>query len=463
MFEPVKSIGMYQDYALDFMQGRHYGAIFLPMGTGKTYVMIEWMKKQKRDAIQAFPVLILAPKMVCHTWCDELRKFGNGLSWVTAYDGSVASRVAKVQELSFADITIANYETAPKLLGRTYRTVICDESTRIKNPKAVRSKAVYAIGQRATFRWILTGSPVPKGVEDIYGQIYFLDQGKLLGKNKWAFTNRFFSPVPLGNGRQMWTISNANVQRIREIVSPLTFYRKREDCISLPGKLRSVRSIPMSPVIREHTNHIKEYWRHEGREADNALTITAWLRMLCAGFAGDWNPIECGKYSALVELLGDFDLGRDRVVVWTWYTKEQDRVVATLQTDGYKVVAIQGKDPHHVRQSRLAQFERGEISICVISIATGAFGLNELANADAVIYFSNSYDLELRQQSEDRTYRAGRTIPCVYIDLVTEGSIEQHIADILRTKDVKSQSFLEAEIIRRMGLDHRPEKSNTIT
>lgn len=455
MFEPVKAIGSYQDDALAFMKSRAIGAVFLPMGTGKTYVVIEWIKDQLRQQrYHILPVIVFAPKMVCHTWENEIAKFGRGLIVRAAYDGPMIQRQIDIAQTrdGEAHIVICNYEMAEHV-KITPGTVVCDESTRIKNVKAKRSKAVYALGLKAKHRWILTGSPRPKGVEDLYGQFFFLDRGAVLGKNYWAFQARFFSSIPIGNGRQMWKASIDNEQRIKGLLSPYVFYRKREDCIALPEKLYSTRYVDMSLAIKKHTGHILEYWRHEGKEADNALTVGAWLRMLCTGFAGDWTPIDCGKYTAISDFIGDMDLGADQVVIWTWFRKEQNRLAEILAEKGYQFITINGGTSNDDRATRLSSFEDGNSRIAIVSIATGAFGLNELRNASTVIYASNSFDLELRQQSEDRTYRAGRTTPCQYIDFVTTGSIEQHIVEVLRLKEAHSKAFLEGEVIRRIGLE----------
>lgn len=464
MFEPVKSIGAYQDDALAFMSGRAVGAVFLPMGTGKTYVVIEWIKDQLRQGrYHILPVVIFAPKMVCHTWENEIEKFGRGLIAVGAYDGPMIQRQIDIMGAKDgrAHIVICNYEMADSV-NMTPGTVVCDESTRIKNPDAIRSKAVYNLGFKAKHRWILTGSPRPKGVEDLYGQFFFLDRGMALGKTYWNFKCKFFTPIAVGIGKRMWKASIENEKRIREILSPYVFYRRREDCISMPIKLYSTRQVDMSVDIRRHTGHILEYWRHEGKEADNALTVGAWLRMLCTGFAGDWVSIDCNKYTAIADFLGDTDLVHDQVVIWTWFRKEQDRLAKILEEKKYKFITISGGDNNATRADRLRSFESGLSRIAVVSTATGAFGLNELRNASIVIYSSNSFDLELRQQSEDRTYRAGRTTPCQYIDFVTTGSIEQHIVEVLHLKEAHSKAFLEGEVIRRMNLDHRPEKSHPV-
>lgn len=459
MYEPAESLGSYQNEALQFMSQRRHGAIFLPMGTGKTWVVIEWIKAQLRNGIDPLPVLIVAPKSVCHTWENELIRFGQGLSFTTAYEGPVSERrdiVKSVLSANEFDILIINYEMLtrmPPTIGPT--TIILDESTRIKNTKAARTKAAYRVGHYAKYKWILTGSPIPRGVEDIYGQIYFLDGGATLGKNYWAFLQRYFSSVPIAPGRRMWKISSAGTQQIKQRVAPLIFQRDRKECLRLPEKIYSRRMVEMHEEIKCHQAHVLEYWRLEGKETNSRLAVDAWLRMLASGHTGDWIPTACNKYASCLELVDDIDLS-ESVVIWTNFIKEHKRLVSTLVSAGHSVVSIIGEVTQDARTLALRQFESRKARICVISEQCGAFGLNELREANFVVYFSNGYDLELRMQSEDRTFRAGREVPCNYIDLVTTGTIEQHILDLLETKNQMSESFFRAEVMRRMGLCDLP-------
>ena len=447
MYEPKPSLGRFQDEALSFMKERDYGALFLPMGTGKSFVVIEWIKWKLRSAdYSILPILIVAPKTVCHTWSSELRKFGPDIKFVSAADGTPSTRRAAVEVATDleSDILIANYEYLLRLqtLGLMPQTVICDESTRIKNVKAKRSKAAYAIGRGAKHRWILTGSPVPRGMEDIYGQASFLSDGALgLGNSKWVFLNRYFYAIPLGNSRQrMWKINTSQIDAIRKKVAPHSFRRERRQCLRLPEKIYQTQFVDMAPKTKKLYKEAVDFWRINGRETDYALAVDLWLRILCLGFDNDWNSIDCLKYNALADLLDD--IGDAQIVIWTNFRKENKRVLEVVEKVGRKPVAITGEVSHGDRETRLRAFEQGTVDTAVIGEQVGAFGLNELRDADYVIYFSNGYDLELRQQSEDRTYRAGRVRPCTYVDFLTRGSIEQHIHKVLAGKEQISAAFL---------------------
>lgn len=454
MFESSPCIGEYQTDAINFMMSKPKGAIFLPMGTGKSFIVLEYLKAHLRNLnYEVLPVLVVAPKSVCRTWMQEAEKFGHGLKAVDAFTGPIKERLIRASTVlddCEGHLVITNYEALSKMLslGRP-ATVICDESTRIKNTKAARSKAAYSMGRSAKYAWILTGSPIPKGVEDIYGQIYFLDQGRRLGKDYWTFLQRYAYAIPIGSGQRMWQIRSNSARIIRDKVDDLTFRRKREECIQLPAKYYAARYVEMSEELLAATNGVLRLWRLGDRDTTSRLAVDSWLRMLCLGFGSEWADIKCNKYQELLDLIDEVDPS-EQVVIWTNYVKENERVYRTLEQSGISVVRIVGETSQRDRFTNLDAFQRGEARCIVISTQLGAFGINELRDANIVVYFSNNYDLELRQQSEDRTYRAGRTKSCTYVDLITTGSIEQHIADLLQAKEKISATFFREEVLRRL-------------
>ncbi|MEO5366709.1 MAG: DEAD/DEAH box helicase [Magnetococcus sp. WYHC-3] len=413
-----------------------------------------------RQDIAVSPILILAPKSVCNTWLKEVEKFGEGLKAAVCLNNPIRTRVTNIQRSAHINaITITSYETTSRIPKGIFNTVICDESTRIKNIKAARSKGAYNLGSTAEFRWILTGSPVPKGIEDIYGQIYFLDRGNRLGKDYWTFLQRYFNPVSFGGGKQAWKATPTGGSSIRNAIREIVFYRNRAQCVHLPEKRYSIRTCEMSLEVRSKTNRIIEMWRNEERETNSSLAVDAWLRMVATGFSGDWEAIPCNKYDVLNELCEDTEIG-DQIIIWCWFREERNRIAQMLQHMKIPFINIGGETSLTQRSELLGQFERKEVRIAVISIAVGAFGLNELRDADLIVYFGQTYDLELRKQSEDRSYRVGRITSPTYIDILTQDSIEEHIYDVLMRKELCSEAFLRAEVFHRMGLNHEQRKTN---
>lgn len=458
MYERHPSIGTYQEEAYDFLIDTKAGALFLPMGTGKTYVAIEVLKHHARlkNSTDFFPVLVFAPKIVCQGWVREIQKFGNGLTVHDASDGPSHRRAYEMMEAleDNVDIVVTNYEFAPKVLDQfddLFGTLICDESTRVKNVRAKRSKAVYEIARKCEYRYIMTGSPITRDLSDIYGQCYVLDRGNKLGTSYWKFLNRFFTPLDYGPGQRGWVPKRGSLEKVRSVISPMVFSRRREECISLPGKTYIEVPVKPSQRIQQLTKEILDYWSLGEQEFFNALAVDMALRQINCGFIlGDQaEEFDSNKYAVMLELIEE--AGDEQVVVWTNFVKEQERVMSVLRDNGISCEAIRGSTPSDIRTQYLDDFETKKFQVIVISEQVGAYGLNQLQHASLVIYSSNSYDLELRKQSEDRTYRAGRTTKCVYYDLVTEGSIEEHILRLLKKKYQVSKQFIRSQALLSMG------------
>lgn len=459
MYEPMDPLGSYQEEAIQFMSEREVGAIFLPMGVGKTFCAIEWIKRRKRlECMNTFPVVIFAPKIVCNSWCEEMKKFGAGLTYTDLSNGPSIQRLKQL-DLAIAldtDVIITNYEMANHIRNKTsvFNTVIVDESTRIKNVKAKRSQAIVAIGKKASFRWILTGFPVTKSIMDVYGQILFLDHGQRLGTTYWQFLNRYCSPIQFGPGKRGWVPKSTAVYEIRGRITPIMFQRDREQCVAMPGKNYVELIVEPTEEQSRVSKEIFDYWRVNGREMTNALSVDMAFRQCSLGFIrGDGDSpaprfIGSSRYAAIRDLINDG--GCVRAAVWTNFRAEQAELFRVLSESGARTYAINGSTDHRDRTRYLQSFEKGNCDVLIISEQVGSFGLNELRDADISIYCSNSYDLELRKQSEDRIYRAGRRDRPTYYDIVTRDSIDVHILKLLKSKNEASKAFIRSAVLDSM-------------
>lgn len=451
-YTPNDPIGQYQLEALDFMKSRESGALFLPMGTGKSWIIIEWMRYNYFNG-NVFPVLIIAPVPVCYTWIREIEKFAPELSCVNMFHGTWNERYERYIDNMDRDVFIINYESVCKLPETDYQvfqTVVCDESTKTKNPQAKRTKSIHKMAEAIPYRWICTGTPIPNGIIDIWSQAFIIDRGSSLGTNFWRFRNRFFTPRQLDRGRFYVPQSGAE-KDIRSRIRKYIFSRLRSECLTLPEQIFTFRTAEPTKEMRLLETEIKTMWRQQGTETNTPLVVDTWLRKLALGFDINWNAVPCNKYAVLADTLQE--IGEAQVVIWTNFHEETDRIVSTLQSCGWFPEVVDGRVDHERRSRILTLFESGEVSIIIVSTAVGAFGINELRWADYAIYFSNNYDYELRRQSEDRLLRAGRTCSPIYIDIVTTNSIEQHITDILQRKERVDATFFRREIMRRLECD----------
>jgi SNF2 family DNA or RNA helicase len=177
----------YQKDAVQFLLGRQHAGIFADPGLGKTLMVLQFLKIMKMCKGYT-PCLIVAPLRVIYSvWPQEIRKWN--------YDLSVCNLHSEVHRK--ADIYTINPESLVKLLQKDhqYKILVIDESTRFKSPKSKRFKAIKKYLDSFERRIILTGTPTPNGLLDLFSQIYLLDQGETLGKYITHFRHDYFYPT----------------------------------------------------------------------------------------------------------------------------------------------------------------------------------------------------------------------------------------------------------------------------
>lgn len=186
-------------------------AIYAGMGLGKTVATLT--AADILSLVQPGPVLVIAPLRVAQsTWPDEAAKWAHlGDVTVSAVVGTVAERLAALARP--ATIYTTNYENVPWLVEHfgerwPFRTVVADESTRLKSFRlrqgGVRAQALAKIAHVQVDRFIeLTGTPSPNGLQDLWGQMWFVDRGERLGRSFDAFRSRWFQTIQVGADRQI--------------------------------------------------------------------------------------------------------------------------------------------------------------------------------------------------------------------------------------------------------------------
>lgn len=447
-------------------------AYLMEMGTGKTRVFIEnAVYLYDEDKIDA--VVLVAPNGVHAQFINEqlpqwahpscpldtfiYRSGGNsaflkrkkeflrpkkGCLRVLAINVEALSHKSGVKYLEqfFDSIGVAETRT---LMG-------VDESTRIKSVSASRAKNVRRLGRRARYRRILTGSPITKGIEDLYGQFLFLD-AKVIGFSSfWTFRNRYciLQQNSTHNGAEYQSVVGyQNVDELKKRIAPWSYRVRKDECLDLPPKMYVQREVPLSDTQRDLYRQLRRelLLEFEGKTltaAMAAVRITKLQQILCGHIRftddGTLKLIEpCPRFDVVEELLEESD---GQSIIWARFTADIDRLCKLLQSRG--VSRYDGQVSADGRLKSLADFRSGRNQIFVGQPAAAGLGLN-LVGPETVIYFSNSFDAEHRWQSEDRNHRAGAEGKHItYYDLVVPNSIDSHILKVLQRKGDVAASTL---------------------
>jgi len=450
---PVK-LYKHQEKALNLSKDLDAYAWFLETGTGKTivsYENISHLYTQKK--IQG--VIVTAPKTVLRpVWVETLEKYYMNLNhYLFQWIGGMSENQAQLLEYAYQNpyqrlyLFLINIEAFShkrifpyvKNFATKLKTLwIIDESTTIKTPKAIRTKQIIALSQLARYRRILTGFPILKSPEDLYSQIQFLGNNLIPYRSFYAFRNDFCYTRQLDN-RVTITTGPKNLTRLQEIIAPFSIRILKKDCLDLPDKLHTIRSVEMTAEQSRYYNQMKEQGYVELKKTNKkifASTLLVQLERLHQIANGllitSGTFISCEKYSVLAEIIEN-EIGDRQFVVWANYIMNIEMIHTSLQDKNIKTQKIYGNTGVAERTKYIELFVQGKLQGLVCNPATAMHGLN-LVQASTAIYFSNSFHLEHRIQSEDRLHRIGQHNKVLYIDLLTERTIEARVLSQLQLK-----------------------------
>jgi len=334
--------------------------------------------------------------------------------------------------------------------------MVIDESTTIKSPTALRTKAICKLSTAVKYRRILTGSPVTKSPLDLYTQCAFLSKELLGFESYYTFRARYavMQQIELGGRQILMPKYYTNLDELEMKLKTFSFRVTKDQCLDLPPKVYMQRDVHLTPEQKNIYETLKIKARatiaDDTVSFANKLVEILRLHQICNGFLKtDKGEIHTFKNNPkLKELLRILEEADGKSIIWATYVHNIESIKQTLE-DLYgkdSVVSIYGKDSVENRKLAVENFQHNDrCRFLVGNPSTGGYGLT-LTAARNVIYFSNSYNLEVRKQSEDRAHRIGQKNKVNYIDLIVPNSIEMMIISALKRKVKLSAQTLGEEV-----------------
>ncbi len=434
----------------------------MDMGTGKTLVtlMTACHRHVHNLPTAVNGLLVIAPNGVHQNWVsEELPKHWpdsvhwSGASYFSTKSGTQKQKAA-VEELIKAEglavlcmsydalLTDAGRKVAEKFLKARRCMMVLDESTRIKTPKAKRSMAAVALGRLAAIRRILTGTPVANSPFDVYAQIRFLDPDfwKKHGLHPFSVFKRAFGvivPTKIGNRTFDQVVGYKDLDRLHAILSTISTRVTKEECLDLPPKLYSKVYFDLHSEQRKLYNQLRDEFMVElggGAEITAPLAIVRLTRLqqLTSGYVtvdGEDAPRDVGDNRRLA-LLKEVCEDLESAIIWAKYQRDIDLISHAFEGE---CVVIDGRVPDAARGQLIRDFQSGKVRFFVGNPAAISEGVT-LHRTSNVIYYSNSFRLDQRMQSEDRAHRIGQKNNVTIIDLVAKGTVDERIVAALRSK-----------------------------
>jgi SNF2 family DNA or RNA helicase len=441
-----------------------YYALFAEMGTGKSKIAIDTIGALYLTG-QIDTALVLAPKGVFDNWVKgefpthlpeniEYKIVRWQPNWTKKYTAEI-KEVAIRGDSKALNILVMNIEalstakgaaSAKRFLERNPDNLtLIDESTTIKNRQAQRTKTVLDLTRVSKFRRILTGSPITKSPMDLYAQCAFLSPEALGFKSFYAFQGRYavIQRRNMGHRSFQHIVGYRKLEELSEKLDKFSVRVLKSECLDLPDKVYTKRDVPLTPEQTKVYNEMKELalaQLEDGKLSTTASVLTQIMRLqqiTCGFLQPDDGPIQALKNNRMPELMNVIEEAQGKVIIWATWTHDIIEISTALST-AYgedSVAAYYGETPQDERQKIVNRFQDPDspLRFFVGQPRTGGYGIT-LTAAHTMVYYSNSYDLEIRLQSEDRAHRIGQTKSVTYVDLISPGTIDETILTALRNK-----------------------------
>jgi SNF2 family DNA or RNA helicase len=450
----------HQIKALEMSWDRPYFAYFMEMGTGKSKVLIDNIS-MLYDNGKINGVLIVAPKGVVKNWYEgeipthlvdhiEYKSVLWQSSITQTQQKNLNSLFETGEDLHILIMNVEalstkkGYDFAQKFLFSHRAMMAVDESTTIKNPEAKRTKNICQLGLATKYNRILTGSPVTKSPLDLYKQCEFLSPGLLGHESYYTFRTRYavMRTANFGGRSVQIVVGYRNLDELSEKLKAFSYRVLKDECLDLPKKTFMKRTVSLTS---DQLKVYKEMSRlalasFNGKMMTTATVLTQLMRLqqiTCGNFTADDGTMHELPTNRLPELMDLLDEIEGKVVIWANFQRDVHRIIEAINKEygPDSFVDYYGLTPQEDRQKNIKKFQdpNSKVKFFIGTTQTGGYGIT-LTAASTMIYYSNGYDLEKRQQSEARIDRIGQERPMTYIDIICENTVDTRIVKALRKK-----------------------------
>lgn len=444
-------------------------ALFFECGCGKTRTCIEIMKSKFKKENRHLKTLILCPTVVTGVWKKELAKFWPGLDqkYVIVLHGTGVERQRQLERTPNYFVVVCNYESLlmdgvfSALKSWSPELMVADESQRIKNPRAARTKRVLTLSIHAKYKYILSGSPITNNEMDLFSQYFFIDSGKTFGKSFFQFRNTYFTDknarIRQFSPAVRWPAfekKQARAEEFKEKVMASAMSVTKMECLDLPPYTRIPIDVGMSKEQLKAYKDLKEdyltFVNSKTFSADLAVTKALRLLQCTAGFLmnveGHVHHFKSTpKDKALLELI---EAATGQVVVWSPWRANQSALKQLMKDNKIEHRMLVGDQSALERDKAIEEFtDKPEIKVMIASPMAAGVGIS-LVSANQAIYYSRNFSFEANLQSESRIHRGGqKALNVTRYDLIVPATIDQSCMDSLGKKEDLANSIINGHLV----------------
>lgn len=433
----------YQTHFINLARGLPGIGLLLPPGLGKTTTTLTIIADHFKGR-----TLVIAPKKVAESvWMQEAQKWEHlkhlRFSLIL---GKESDRLANLQK--DADVYVVNNENLAWLCDcglLKFDNLVVDESSKFKDPSTKRFKALKKWLPHFQRRVILTGTPTPQGLSDLWSQVAILDLGQRLGKSLTTFRAKYMMPVERNRHTGVvykWGVQPGKDQAIQDAVKDICFSLRAEDYLTLPQLTRLVHTVQIDSATKAKYKKfaktmVIEIAGEETISAATAASISNKLRQFTSGFLYMEDGQAVRQHEAKLDMLGDILDENTPSLIFYHYRESLEALQRRFPN---AVVLGQGSDD-------IARWNGGKIMQLLAHPMSGGIGLNLQCNAAdtaQVFWYDLTWSSQDYIQANARVYRQGQSKPVVLHHLVVENSIDQQIMEVANGKIEIQQAVMNA-------------------
>lgn len=444
----------YQKSAKQHIIENTHCALFMEMGLGKTISTLSAVNFLVYEDLEINTTLVIAPKRVAESvWDAEIANWAhiNHLT-VSKVTGTARQRKAALRER--ADIYTIGRDNVVWLCGQyggsglPFDMLVIDELSSFKNHKSKRFKALKMV--QPSFKRVvgLTGTPAPNGLIDLWSQMYLIDRGERLGKFITSYRERYFYAAK-ANGHIVYKygINKGAEEQIYEAIDDIVMSMKAKDYLDLPERIDNIIKIPFDDELQKRYNDFEkekvlEFLEdHDPEEnmisAANAAGLSNKLQQFANGAVyddkKDYRMVHNLKIEALKEIMEDAN-GNPVLVAYS-FISDKERILEGLKK--YKPRVL--KD-----QKDIDDWNAGKLPLMIMHPASGGHGLNLQKGGNIIVWFGQTWSLELEQQFNARLDRQGQTRSVIMNKLVASKTVDEKIIRAQQSKNATQNGLMEA-------------------
>jgi hypothetical protein len=440
----TRQLHPYQRVAISFLKAEDARQLIAIMGAGKTAVALHAIAELKRQGELDHPVLVVAPLLIAETvWHTEARLWQDTVDLrIERIIGTPKQRRAALDRP--ADIYVINYDNLKWLAEEVIRrrsifsVVVADESSKIKNPDAQRSKVMLALGGLARRRWTLTGTPRGQQLLDVWAPAQFVTRGQAFPAfYPWRDSNFF----PIDIYQRQW-LPRAGVETaVTDRLRAFTYVVDQAALDTRPPVVEIVHDVPLDPTSAALYRTLDAGGTTDAVAAKAAsglipaseMAIATKLMQVCSGAvyddSGAWRPLHDRRLDMLAELHA-----------------AHDRPTLVFVTFRHEIERIRERFPaaEELSAGRIDAWNRGEIEMLVAHPASAGHGVNLQHGSDTIVWFSLPWPAELFQQANARLARQGQSGTVNVHLLICRGLIDEIALRVVRRRMAEQEAMIAA-------------------